>query len=209
MGLFNLFFTNKKKPKGLIGYYGLEEWWLETLSESERNEIKRSSNPLGFSKDKLDNGKIEYSSQSVIGFLNDLSTYFRNTEQIDIRLKILKHAEGIIDHDTPIVDIHFLYSALISTFYKGREINEEYYNLSKAYSEKQIAISPEVAKAFKKEHPNAPLSGHAGYYRLCVSLMKEGHYKKVIELASKAKKEGWIADWDKRIERATKKLNQS
>ncbi|MDR0557088.1 MAG: hypothetical protein LBG43_04360 [Treponema sp.] len=35
---------------------------------------------------------------------------------------------------------------------------------------------------------------------------KEGDYSEVVRLAEQAKEEGWTGDWDKRMEKARKKL---
>jgi hypothetical protein len=37
---------------------------------------------------------------------------------------------------------------------------------------------------------------------------KEGNFQEVIRLAEQAKSEGWAGDWDKRIEKAKKKLEK-
>jgi hypothetical protein len=50
------------------------------------------------------------------------------------------------------------------------------------------------------------LGVHTGYYRLCIIREKEGNWKEVARLAEQAKSEGWAGDWDKRIEKARKKI---
>jgi hypothetical protein len=49
---------------------------------------------------------------------------------------------------------------------------------------------------------------HNGFYHLCVILEKQKNYQDLYHYASLAKEEGWFGDWDKRIERAKKKLDQ-
>jgi hypothetical protein len=56
-----------------------------------------------------------------------------------------------------------------------------------------------------KEIPST-LAYHTGYKQLCIIREKEGNYAEVIRLATQAKQEGWYGDWDKRIEKAKKKL---
>ena len=50
------------------------------------------------------------------------------------------------------------------------------------------------------------LGEHTGYKHLCIIRENQGNYAEVIRLAEQAKSEGWIGDWDKRIEKARKKL---
>jgi hypothetical protein len=50
------------------------------------------------------------------------------------------------------------------------------------------------------------LGEHTGYKQLCIIREKEEKWQEVIYLAEQAKFEGWAGDWDKRIEKARKKL---
>jgi len=50
------------------------------------------------------------------------------------------------------------------------------------------------------------LGMHTGYKQLCIIREKQGNWQEVIRLAKQAKSEGWAGDWDKRIDRAKKKL---
>ena len=43
------------------------------------------------------------------------------------------------------------------------------------------------------------MPGHVGYEQLAIIKKKEGKYQEVIELCSKALKEGWMGDWEQRI----------
>jgi hypothetical protein len=49
---------------------------------------------------------------------------------------------------------------------------------------------------------------HAGYNQLSIIREKQGNWLEVIKLAKQAKAEGWAGDWDKRIEKAKKKLSE-
>jgi hypothetical protein len=52
------------------------------------------------------------------------------------------------------------------------------------------------------------LGEHTGYKQLCIIRAKEENWQEVIRLAEQAKSEGWAGDWDKRIEKAQKKLEK-
>jgi hypothetical protein len=47
---------------------------------------------------------------------------------------------------------------------------------------------------------------HTGYNQLCIICEKRGNWQEVVRLAEQAKAEGWVGNWDKRIEKARKKL---
>jgi hypothetical protein len=52
------------------------------------------------------------------------------------------------------------------------------------------------------------LGEHTGYKQLCIIRENQGNFAEVIKLAEQAKSEGWAGDWDKRIEKARKKLEK-
>jgi hypothetical protein len=49
---------------------------------------------------------------------------------------------------------------------------------------------------------------HLGYKQLCIICEKQGFWDEIINIAEQAKEEGWRGDWDKRIAKAKKKLEQ-
>jgi len=52
------------------------------------------------------------------------------------------------------------------------------------------------------------LGEHPGYKQLCIIREKQGNWQEVVRFAEQAKSEGWAGDWDKRIEKAKKKLDK-
>ena len=50
------------------------------------------------------------------------------------------------------------------------------------------------------------LPSHTGYKQLAIILEKEGDIKGAIKLSKQALKQGWTDDYEKRIERLSKKL---
>jgi len=50
------------------------------------------------------------------------------------------------------------------------------------------------------------LGPHTGFLQLCRIRAKEENWEEVLQLATQAKAEGWYGDWDKRVEKARKKL---
>jgi len=64
----------------------------------------------------------------------------------------------------------------------------------------------EYMKKEQKKHPFVPPS-HRGFKQLAIINHKQEKYKGVIKLCKQAKEQGWRGDWDKRIQRAKKKIN--
>jgi hypothetical protein len=84
--------------------------------------------------------------------------------------------------------------------------HDEFVNDLIAYAHNEIDAVPDVYE--EGEHTKIPmnLGYHTGYKQLCIIMERHGNYAEVIRLATQAKKEGWYGDWDKRIEKAKKKL---
>jgi transcription termination factor NusB len=111
----------------------------------------------------------------------------------------------------PILQKHYGYQDVIQENYARR--NEDVSFLKKAVDacKKQIDISAEAAYWFYaenevKQKSDAGLPVHTGYQQLCIICEKQGFFDEVINIAEQAREEGWRGDWDSRIEKARKKL---
>lgn len=217
MGLFD-FLKMEPDIKGLIGYYGLSDWWLSEFTDEERKHIVSIYNPMGWDgEDALIKANIEYYydeeegrdiNGSVVKFLQILAGWFDNKNDRGLAIRILKKAEELISDEIPILDIHFLYYQLIKVHYSNRLIDPNSFDKSIKTCEHQIGIALQVARAFKKEYNDNSLPAHTGYGQLVIVKEKEQKYQEAIDLCTKALKEGWNGDWEHRIERCMKKLNQ-
>lgn len=198
-------FRKNKKIEGEIGYFGLQEWWLSELTKEERNVILSVYNPLGIGEDSLIKGKIFSTSQTVIGLLSGLSGWFKKPEYREIGYKIIKKAEELVSDKISFLDLHFLYQSKIQIYYRNRDNDE--FALSSAIEacKQQISISEKTKEAFIKEM-GFPLPGHVGYKQLCIIMEKQKNFKEVIWLSKIAKEQGWSGDWDKRVEKCKKKM---
>lgn len=143
---------------------------------------------------------------SVIKFLWILAGWFDNKKDRRLAIRILKKAEELLNDEIPIMDIHFLYGQLVIVHYSNRLIDPKSFNKSIKACEQQIEIASQVAKAFKEELVDGFMPSHRGYKQLAIIKEKEKKYQAVIDLCTKAQKEGWRGDWEHRIERCRKKL---
>lgn len=207
MGIFS-YLNSKPIIRGLVGYHGLSEWWLSEFSDEERNHIVNTYTPMGSGEDILLKDNIDWSSSSVVHFLYNLAGWFNNKRDRYLAIKILKKAEELISDDTPILDIHFFYQHIIQIHYSNRLIDSNSLDKSINACEKQIEIASQVANAMKVEFNDDFFPRHMGYSQLAIIKKKEKKYQEVIDICSKAIKEGWRGDWEDRIEWSKKKLNK-
>jgi hypothetical protein len=75
---------------GLLGYYGLGEWWLSTFSEAERQHIEARYQPMGAppASRLLTRGPISSTSQTAVEFLSGLAGWFRTVDDASLALRI-------------------------------------------------------------------------------------------------------------------------
>ncbi len=208
MGLFNKS-VKQKRHKGLIGYFGLSEWWESEFSDEEKVKILKTYQPLGMSgPESLLYYNIYESSHSELKFLTILSGWFDNQNDRNIARKIITKAGEFANDSGNILDLHFYYLAQININYKERESSSEALNQAIEFCKKQIEIAPGVKEAMIKEYNDGFLPSHSGFKQLAIIEEKNGNYNSAIELSTEALNQGWNGDWEKRIERCKRKLIQ-
>ncbi len=207
MALFS-FLTKKEKVKGLIGYFGLADWWLSVFSEQERQYIKQTFRPLGTnpSDDSLTSRDVSYSNQSVVSFLSHLAGWFGKKEDRTIAYRIFLKAEELTTtKEVSSLDIHFLFHNQLTLYYKDRE-NPESLDMAIHVCRQQISIADKAVRAFQAAYNGDPLPGHKGYSQLAITLERQKHFDQAIELYSQAMHQGWGGNWEKNIQRCKKKI---
>lgn len=208
--MFSLF-NRQKKIEGDIGYYQLEDWWLNTFSDDERSHIEDVFHPMGAdpSSRPLTEGKLSYSSQNAAGLLHALAGWFNKPGDREIAKKIIAKATELAENGDDILDLHFSLQQRMEIYYRERDSDPKALDEAIRACEDQIKVAPQAARQFLKEYPNQSLPGHAGYSQLAIILKKQGKYKELIELCLQAKKQGWSGNWEGRIAEAQKKLGGS
>lgn len=203
--------SKKTKINGQIGYFGLQDWWLITFTQKERDHIEEVYKPLGSdpTSKPLTQGDISWTSQTAPGLLHSLAGWFNNPRDRQIAKKIIQKAEDLAPAGGDILDKHFTFQEKMEIYYRERDTTPDGLNKAIQACSDQIRIAPQAAKAFLKEYPNQPLPAHAGYAQLRIILEKQGKYDEAIELCEQAKSQGWNGNWDKQILTLKKKAGYS
>lgn len=195
-----------KRIGGLIEYYGLQDWWIEEFSESERSLIRDTFKPM-MSTRLIDEGKIEESSQSKLAFLGVLASWFKKKETYNIAKKILAEGEKYVLSNEDVMDVHFFCLSAIQIFYANRDDDDMAFNKAVEYCKLQISLAPEVKEVFKKEYAYENLPMHTGYRQLAIIYEKQKEYGLALQLVREAMESGWnVDDCKKRIDRLEKKI---
>lgn len=196
---------------GFISYFKLDNWFTTEFTKEEQLFMEKKYSEGSMSNDSLYFGKssVSYNGTAAM-FLSNLLLWYNKKDLYEIALKIAKKAESLFNEkEESAEDKHFYYMNLIKFYYKNREISNNF-DTAIFYCEKQISISKDTKKELQN---NAMMNmrylpDHAGYEQLSIIEKKNKNWKRVIELASAAKAEGWGGDWDKRIEEAKGKLHK-
>ena len=195
------------KIGGEIAYFGLQDWWMNDLTVDERDIIFSLYNPFGFDKKSLIEGKITYTDEIATAFLTGLLSYLKKPEYQKLSSKIIKKMDRMSLKSGSVLDRHFYLSNKIEIFYRNRNTDETALPAAIDACKEQISIAEQAKRAYLKEYDGS-LPSHLGYTQLCIILEKQKNYDEVIHLARPAKEQGWMGDWDKRIERSIRKRDQ-
>ncbi len=215
-----LFF--KQKIAGFFKYYGLSDWWLTSFSNQEKKLIiSVISAYRSLSSDVSSLTKGEYlgsappplsftsSNSNMSTFLCGLAHWFKKPETYQIAKRLIEKAEEYVAEIKSVSDLHFYYLSKIEIYYRNRETESDALEKAITACEQQIAISEKVAKVMKKENENTSRPGlpmHTGFQQLAIIREKQKDYEAIIRISEQALKEGWGGDWERRIEKAKKKL---
>ncbi len=190
---------------GSIAYYGLQDWWNQAFTADEQQLVQTTFQPLGGSTNSLTTGNITPSTCSAVGLLSSLAGWFNSPDTRTIAHRILKKAVELSGSAT-VLDVHFLHQAKIEIYYKDRS-DPQFLQAAADACVSQIGIAQDAAGQFISQYPGSPLPSHKGFQQLCIILEKQHAYQDVIDLARQAKSAGWRGDWDRRVDRCLKRLN--
>ena len=210
MGLLDRF-KSRHAPSGnegggLLGYFGLTDWWLRDFSDQERALIEGRYEPMGMSAERpLTSGTFHGSSRTATHLLSSLAGWVNRPGERHLARRILAKAVELADSENaPVLDRHFLQQHILQANYPDREDPEAMAAAIQA-CEGQIALAEQAATAFQAEYPGEPLPQHVGYKQLTIIHDKRGDYDAAIALCQQARAQGWNGDWDTRIARLEKK----
>jgi hypothetical protein len=124
--------------------------------------------------------------------------YARRNENGDFLKKAIDACKEQID-----ISAETAYWLYAENDYKRKQIEQEYgmtpiEHWRKIRTERELPID--------EEYDPCGMPEHTGYKQLCIICEKQGFWDEIINIAEQAKEEGWHGDWDKRIEKAKKKL---
>ncbi|WP_447879837.1 tetratricopeptide repeat protein [Serratia fonticola] len=192
--------------RGMIGYVGLVDWWDNDLSASDRRAIVDGYHPLGDEDAIPDKGQTIYRAglnSKPVTQLRVIIDLLNATTPYAVMKKIIAKGESVAMECTNALDVHFFFASVISTEYRHRDEEEGALDRAIEACKNQISVAAKAKSKFKSD---GFIPSHQGYKQLAIILEKQKKFKEAVKLCEKALKQGWSGDWEKRIERCTKKI---
>ena len=210
MGLFDK--LRRNKIEGMIGYLGLEDFWMSLSFEQSQAMIRYSRSGLGASAENSPNeGKISYSSAKPLSYLGCFIGWAVADHNYELAEKIILYCNKIYEKATP-VEKHFYLMSAADCYYKQRDIRNGALDLAEKYDLIDIALFPKYKAPLMKEMggllPRIP-----SFQQLAILYEKAGKYREAIDICKQAIDYG-LTDKTKggypgRIEKLQKKLGAS
>lgn len=192
---------------GLIGKYGLQDWWSGTFTEEERQYlILHSQKVFGVNHQWLIEGETPLFAGRTAGEAL-LAVVRMMSKPIDrfFHVRMLEEARRqAISHDDLRL-LWWIYVALIQIHYVERDQREDAFNLAIEACEQMISLGPAYLHLCKEQKIDLPRE-HLGFKQLAIIREKEGNYQEVLRLCQQALTEGWPGDWSKRAARCERKI---
>jgi len=206
-----------EKQAGLIGYWGLSDWWQTSFSEEEKDYITYRVRTMRAGPRALTEGTpfipTNSTHNSASFFLVNLINWFTAPRDNSIARRIaLKALDLAIDVD----DVASSLKWIIRLYHKARKTVPSALVVVEKSCKQLINLTPDILEKRKDYyelrypsfHPDqyAPLGNNVGYDYLVIILEKRKEYSEVIRLCTEAKNQGWEGNWDQRIDRCKKRL---
>jgi len=140
---------------GFIGYFKLQDWWLNSFTQEERNHIEQIFHPLGLSSDdnSLIEGEVGETDETDAGLLSALSGWFNNKQDRNLAKKIIAKAYSEAITHNNILDLHFTLQMIIQIYYPDRDIDSEALNKTILACKEQIKIASGEPISGKNYYP--------------------------------------------------------
>lgn len=203
--------SNIMGPQGLIGHYGLTDWWLTVFTPQESDALESEyaqsrGTAAGGGLIGLTRGMVQgfTPKQSPARFVAGLAPLVDEVAH-DKEPAVWAKAEELALASGSLLELHAVYSGSVTAFYARRDEDEQFMQAALGAAEELVRMAPEVAEEYRRQRPGRDLPPHRGFKLLAVLAEKRGDDDEALSLCRQAQEQGWAGDWDVRVARLEEK----
>lgn len=196
----------KSKVKGYVKYFDLEDFWLNSLSEEQRNEIKQTySMGLNTNPDAIDKEDILSASMKSYDFLMLMSECISDAEKkqflINWAIKEVEKSSDVIDH-------HYMYLRAWKQYKHLIKSDQSLYTSFIEILKKDCEIHDEFNRKYYRRYKILPT--YPSFKELALAYERLGRIEEAIEISQMAlkKKVNEKTSFERRIAKLEKKLKK-
>jgi hypothetical protein len=210
MGLFGFFKTKKQEPE-------LPQLTTETPVPPTPKQTEKKASLLPADRKYLNPAKGKKIIEKHFSYQDQIGSFYarrdEKPEYLELAIKACENQIAMSKMAAKVFleETRFILKSddeIMDEFHKkveGIDVNAKYNGIKLPEGfDPNIHKGPDCIEVIKHDK----LPEHTGFKRLCIIREKQGNYNEVIRLAIQAKEEGWMGNWDNRIEKAKKKLGQ-
>lgn len=183
--MFNFPFSKKTKINGIIGFLGLESFWLSCTPQEQEMLTRFYGGRAGsISNTSPIKGKIFSSSNTKLKYLTDMVRYASSEKQYALADKIIDAGINLADDTASMVDTHFFLQEAAEYYYKQKDFRPDAIELTKKFCLKDIQLFPRYSTALQQEIGFIPFI--KTFQRLVILYEKSGQYNDAINICNLA-----------------------
>ena len=212
MGLFDR--LRRSKIEGMIGYLGLEDFWMSLSSKQSEAITRYARSGLGAAANSSPiEGKISHASARPISYLSGYIGWGWAVADHDFSLadKIIDYCDIIYEQASP-VDKHFYLMNAADCYYKQRDSREDALTLAEKYHLMDVKLFPQYKRSLAKDMGGV-LPRIPSFQQLAIIYDKAGRYQEAIDICKLALKydltDNTKSGYTGRLEKLQKKLVSS
>jgi hypothetical protein len=196
-----MFFKKTPKHDGLIGFYGLSEWWHTSFTDEEKETILEKYSRYN-SQHQLLTGFVDERAQTAVAFLAYLAQWFTTVDPV-ISAKMMEKAEGLLESALPTEMKFSILASCIEIYYKTKDSQNFITRFDRA-GKSLMEILPD----YEPFHLESGMRFKIDSYCLILLVAvykKAGRYPEAAYIATQAKSKNWPGDWDHQLSIIKKK----
>ena len=175
---------NMSKVEGLIAFYGLQEWWLSSFDNDEREYIDSRYQPMGAPPHRLTQGTILGRRHPIPEFLNGLNTWFLSSKDSSIAERIHRKLKDVA-REQPIVKPGYIEGRHFTTYDRDIEAFKRSGNAEKLDLLLVELVNATEAQSALYDNGVAP----AYYSELALLYHKQKEYSKEVSILERFAKQ--------------------